>query len=118
MAPLLAAFRGELRRGPRTLWGLATDEVVEGLWYAAGLLGQEARALAELAALLPEGADSAPFVGAAAFRTTAFRTAAFRTAGASRPAGPPTPVRTRVSCCLYYTVRPADPCVGCPRSCG
>ncbi|WP_329563114.1 (2Fe-2S)-binding protein [Kitasatospora sp. NBC_01266] len=74
---------------------------------AAGLLGQETRALAALAALLPEDADNAPFGGAAAFRL----------ARPSRPAGPPTPLRTRVSCCLYYTVRPGEPCAGCPRAC-
>ncbi|MCX4749817.1 (2Fe-2S)-binding protein [Kitasatospora sp. NBC_01287] len=105
LAPLLAAFRTELRRGPRTLWGLATDELVEGLWYAAGLLGEEERAVAALAALLPEGADNAPFGGAAAFRTT----------GPDRQGAAPAPARTRVSCCLYYTLRPAELCAGCPR---
>lgn len=121
--PLLTAFRPLLRRGPRTLWGLVTDELVEGLWYAAGLLGEEARAVTALTALLPEppaeatgatdagGADridTAPFTGAAAFRLAAPR----------QPGVAAAPTRTRVSCCLYYTVRPADLCPGCPRTCG
>ncbi|MFE0461881.1 (2Fe-2S)-binding protein [Kitasatospora sp. NPDC058965] len=97
LAPLLAAFRPQLRRGPRTLWGLATDELVESLWYAAGLLGLGPRAVADLEALLPGG--TAPFTGGAGFR---------------RADGQP--ARTRVSCCLFYTVRPAEACAGCPRT--
>lgn len=118
LGPLLTALRPLLRRGPRTLWGLVTDELVEGLWYAAGLLGEEARAVAALTALLPEapaegatpaeGADGAPFTGAAAFRLTA----------PQHPGGTALPTRTRVSCCLYYTLRPENLCTGCPRACG
>jgi hypothetical protein len=75
LAPVLAAFRPRVRRGPRTLWGMVTDDVVEGLWY----LG-------------------APFVGSAGFRhEDAMRT------------------RTRTTCCLFYTVRPEEPCFTCPR---
>ncbi|MCC9310452.1 iron-sulfur protein [Kitasatospora sp. RB6PN24] len=96
LGPLFRAFGPELRRGPRTLWGLATDELVEGLWFAAGLLGEEARAVAALSELLP----AEPFTGAADFRAdgTGLR-------------------RTRVSCCLFYTLRPDQPCAGCPRTC-
>ncbi|WP_280722976.1 (2Fe-2S)-binding protein [Kitasatospora sp. MAA4] len=97
LGPVLDAFRPALRRGPRTLWGLATDELVEGLWYAGGLLGEERRAVRALAGLLPGG--TAPFTGGADFH----------------PPQPPT-ARTRVSCCLHYTVRPAETCFGCPRS--
>ncbi|WP_431677909.1 (2Fe-2S)-binding protein [Kitasatospora sp. KL5] len=97
MAPLVAAFRPRLRRGPRTLWGTATDDVVEGLWYLAGLLGEEDRAAAELTALLP-GDGPAPFVGGAAFRLS----------GGIR-------TRTRATCCLFYTVRPNEACFTCPR---
>ncbi|GAA1238570.1 (2Fe-2S)-binding protein [Kitasatospora nipponensis] len=105
LAPVLAAFRRELRRGPRTLWGLATDELAEGLWFAAGLLGVEERAVVELAALLPGG--TAPFTGAAAFHG----------AGGAPPRRAAARGRSRVSCCLYYTVRPTDACAGCPRTC-
>jgi hypothetical protein len=97
LGPLFAAFGPELRRGPGALWGLATDELVEGLWYAAGLLGEEARAVAALTRLLP----AEPFVGAAAFRTDG-----------------PALRRSRVSCCLFYTLRPDLPCTGCPRRAG
>ncbi|MGF1432094.1 (2Fe-2S)-binding protein [Kitasatospora sp. LaBMicrA B282] len=105
LEPVQAAFRPDLRRGPRTLWGLATDEVVEGLWYAAVLLGEEARAVAALTELLPEDGGAAPF-GAAGFRLR-------------RPSGTgaaPTPARTRASCCLFYTLQPAELCAGCPRT--
>jgi len=99
LAPVLEAFRPRVRRGPRTLWALVTDDVVDGLWYLSTLLDQEPRAVAELTALLPGDASSAPFVGAPGFREEdGHRT------------------RTRVSCCLFYTVRPAEPCFSCPRN--
>lgn len=104
LEPLLTAFRPLLRRGPRTLWGMATDEVVEGLWYAGSLLGEEDRAAAELTALLP--GSTLPYAGAAGFR--------WLDQGPGRAA---MRTRTRVSCCLYYTVRPAEVCFNCPRSC-
>ncbi|MFF0295831.1 iron-sulfur protein [Kitasatospora sp. NPDC004614] len=99
LAPVLHAFRPRVRRGPRTLWALATDDVVDGLWYLATLLGEEPRAVAELTALLTADASSAPFVGPPGFREE----------GGHR-------TRTRVGCCLFYTVRPAEPCFSCPRS--
>ncbi|WP_055590354.1 (2Fe-2S)-binding protein [Peterkaempfera griseoplana] len=104
LEPLLAAFRPRLRRGPRTLWGMATDEVVEGLWYVGGLLGEEQRAAAELDLLLP--GSTAPFAGGAGFRMLD-----------QGPDRAPMRTRTRVTCCLYYTVRPAEVCFNCPRSC-
>ncbi|MFE6053338.1 (2Fe-2S)-binding protein [Kitasatospora sp. NPDC056446] len=63
LAPVLAAFGPEARRGPRVLWAMATDAVVEGLCFAGGLLGEADRARAELSALLapgPPGASGAP----------------------------------------------------------
>ncbi|MEW2408965.1 (2Fe-2S)-binding protein [Streptomyces griseoviridis] len=103
LEPVLAAFGPKMRRRGRALWGMATDEVVEGLWYVAGLLGEEARATAELKRLLP-GA-TLPFVGSAAFRELA------------TPTGRRLPTRDRASCCLFYTLRPEDTCVTCPRTC-
>jgi hypothetical protein len=44
-------------------------------------------------------------VGAAGFREL------------SGPAGEPLPTRDRASCCLFYTLRPEDTCVTCPRTC-
>ncbi|MFI5975317.1 (2Fe-2S)-binding protein [Streptomyces sp. NPDC051452] len=103
--PVLAAFGPRMRRRGRALWGMATDEMVEGLWYVAGLLGatEEARAVQELERLLP-GATR-PYVGSAAFRVL------------TGPDGEPLPTRDRASCCMFYTVRPADTCATCPRTC-
>ncbi|MFJ9521228.1 (2Fe-2S)-binding protein [Kitasatospora sp. NPDC101801] len=99
---MLAAFRPLVRRGPRTLWGIVTDDVIEGLWFLGGLLGEEDRAAAEASELLP-GPSDAPFVGGADFRPVA--------------SGEATRTRTRVSCCLFYTVRPDEFCRTCPRAC-
>ncbi|MFE2170864.1 (2Fe-2S)-binding protein [Streptomyces sp. NPDC059447] len=104
LGPLLEGFGPRMRRGRRALWGLVTDEVVEGLWYVASLLGpgEERRAMAELEALLPGGTD--PYTGGAGFRTL------------SGPAGEELPTRDRVGCCFFYTIRPDDTCVTCPRT--
>ncbi|MET9366550.1 (2Fe-2S)-binding protein [Streptomyces griseoflavus] len=105
LEPVLTGFGPRMRRRGRALWGMATDEIVESLWYVAQLLGEEERGLRELELLLP-GATK-PYVGAAAFR---------------RPAGPGAQreraTRDRVSCCMFYTLRPADICATCPRTCG
>ncbi|MFI9256589.1 (2Fe-2S)-binding protein [Streptomyces sioyaensis] len=103
LAPVLAGFAARTRRGPRALWGLASDELVEGLWYLGHLLGEEPRAVAALKQLLP--GSTAPYVGAAGFRTL------------TGPAGESLPTRDRASCCMYYTLRPEDTCVTCPRTC-
>ncbi|MFF3246973.1 (2Fe-2S)-binding protein [Streptomyces sp. NPDC002870] len=103
IGPVLDGFGPRMRRGKRALWGMATDEIVEGLWYVAHLLGEEQRAVAELDQLLP-GATK-PYVGTAGFRELA------------GPAGEPLPTRDRASCCLFYTLRPDETCVTCPRTC-
>ncbi|MFW6692476.1 (2Fe-2S)-binding protein [Streptomyces sp. MAR4 CNX-425] len=110
LEPVLAAFGPRMRRGPRALWGMATDEIVEGLWYLGSLLGEEERAMAETGLLLPgngagTGPATAPYRGGAAFRTL------------TGPAGEPLATRDRASCCMYYTLRPEDTCVTCPRTC-
>ncbi|GGJ33992.1 (2Fe-2S)-binding protein [Streptomyces brasiliensis] len=104
LEPVLAAFGPRMRRRGRALWGTATDEVVEGLWYIASLLGadEERRALRELELLLP-GATG-PYAGRAAFRVV------------TGPGGEPAATRDRVSCCMFYTVRPQDICPTCPRN--
>lgn len=106
LGPVLAAFRPRVRRGPRALWSMATDEIAEGLWHLGLLFGEEERAVADLAALLP--GRTPPFAGTAGFRPGAV-------AGADP--GAPGFTRTRQSCCLYYTVRPAEMCGTCPRTC-
>jgi hypothetical protein len=97
LAPVLSAFAPHVRRGPRTLWRNATDEIAEGLWYIARLLGEEDRAVAELGALLPAGAR-------------------FRPPAAAATRAPDGPSRTRLTCCLFYTVSPSGTCAGCPRT--
>jgi hypothetical protein len=103
LAPVLEGFRPRMRRGPRALWGMVTDEIVEGLWYVGHLLGEERRAMTELERLLP--GSTAPYVGGSAFREL------------TGPNGEALPTRDRASCCLFYTLRPEDTCVTCPRTC-
>ncbi|MGW1591062.1 (2Fe-2S)-binding protein [Streptomyces sp. NPDC002386] len=103
LEPVLDAFGPRMRRRGRALWGMATDEIVEGLWYVAHLLGadEERRAVRELELLLP-GATR-PYAGSAAFRVL------------TGPDGEPLATRDRASCCMFYTVRPEDTCATCPR---
>ncbi|WP_405683484.1 (2Fe-2S)-binding protein [Streptomyces sp. NBC_00057] len=103
IGPVLDGFGPRMRRGRRALWGMATDEVVEGLWYIAHLLGEERRAMTELEALLP--GTTKPYVGSAGFREL------------TGPNGESLHTRDRASCCLFYTLRPEDTCVTCPRTC-
>ncbi|WP_269856464.1 iron-sulfur protein [Streptomyces sp. RPT161] len=98
VGPLLDAFRARTRRGPHALWGMVCDEITEGLWHVARLLGEEDRAVAELDALLPGGTP--PYPGGAGFRALSRRH-----------------TRDRLTCCLFYTLRPENPCVTCPRTC-
>ncbi|MFJ2111805.1 MULTISPECIES: (2Fe-2S)-binding protein [unclassified Streptomyces] len=103
LEPILDGFAPRMRRGKRALWGMATDEIAEGLWYIAHLLGEERFAMAELEKLLPGAVE--PYVGTAGFREL------------TGPNGETLPTRDRASCCLFYTLRPADTCVTCPRTC-
>ncbi|MFC5661872.1 iron-sulfur protein [Kitasatospora misakiensis] len=118
LTPVLAAFRPEARRGPRTLWAMATDAVVEGLWYVGGLLGEEERARRELAALFAPGAAGAsgspdPRAARPAPECAPFTPGAGFTAPASGIPGRSD--RCRASCCLVYTARAEAICAGCPR---
>ncbi|MGV9313263.1 (2Fe-2S)-binding protein [Streptomyces sp. NPDC003691] len=101
--PLLDGFGPRMRRGRRALWGMVTDEIVEGLWYVGQALGEGRRAMTELQELLPGTVK--PYVGTPGFRLL------------SGPAGEQLPTRDRASCCLFYTLRPDDTCVTCPRTC-
>ncbi|GAA3932681.1 (2Fe-2S)-binding protein [Streptomyces gulbargensis] len=103
---VLDGFRPRMRRGSRALWGMATDEIVEGLWYIAALLGEEERGKAELELLLPGTAK--PYVGGAGFRELP---------GTAGPGGAPHTTRDRAACCFFYTLRPEDTCLTCPRTC-
>ncbi|MEE1941061.1 (2Fe-2S)-binding protein [Streptomyces sp. TRM 70361] len=103
LAPVLDAFRPRMRRGPRALWGMATDEITEGLWYVGHLLGEEPRARAEAELLLPGSVT--PYAQGAGFREL------------TGPDGERFPTRDRASCCLFYTLRPEDTCATCPRTC-
>jgi hypothetical protein len=103
MEPVLAGFGPRMRRRGRALWGMATDEIVESLWYVAGLFGEQPRAVRELEALLP--GTTKPYVGTAGFREL------------TGPGGESLPTRDRVSCCMYYTLDAMDACPTCPRTC-
>ncbi|MFJ3586884.1 (2Fe-2S)-binding protein [Streptomyces sp. NPDC090127] len=103
---ILAGFGPRMRRGKRALWGMATDEIVEGLWYISALLGEEERGMAELELLMPGTAK--PYAGAASFRALP---------GAEEPDGTPRATRDRATCCFFYTLRPEDTCLTCPRTC-
>ncbi|EDY53047.1 conserved hypothetical protein [Streptomyces clavuligerus] len=100
--PLLDGFGSRMRRGRRALWGMATDDLIEGLWYIGTLLGEEARAIEELERLLPGTVK--PFVGKPGFREL------------TGPQGQCLPTRDRATCCFFYTLRPDDTCVTCPRT--
>ncbi|MEH0639028.1 (2Fe-2S)-binding protein [Streptomyces bottropensis] len=103
MGPVLDAMGPYVRRGSRALWGLVSDDLVSGLWYLGRARGDEAAGVRAASAVLPTA--HAPFPGGADFRS-------LRTSD-----GRDHPTRTRVGCCLYYTIRPAGACSTCPRTC-
>ncbi|KQX55730.1 MULTISPECIES: (2Fe-2S)-binding protein [unclassified Streptomyces] len=106
---VLDGFGPRMRRGRRALWGMATDEIVEGLWYIGALLGEEPRAMAELDLLMPGTAKPyKPYAGSAGFRELT---------GSQGPDGTPRATRDRATCCFFYTLRPEDTCLTCPRTC-
>ena len=111
-ASVLSGFGPRMKRGRRALWGMATDEIVEGLWYIGALLGEEERAMAELELLMPGTTATRkphkPYAGSAGFRELA---------GSEGPDGTPRATRDRVTCCFFYTLRPDDTCLTCPRTC-
>lgn len=101
--PLVAAIGPRLRRGPRSLWGMVADDLVSGIWYLGRMLDQEDRAVQAATELLPTGIP--PFPGGADFRRLAGRD------------GQRYQNRTRLSCCMYYTLSTAQACLTCPRTC-
>ncbi|WP_329232048.1 (2Fe-2S)-binding protein [Streptomyces canus] len=105
MEPLLAAFGPRMRRRGRALWGMVTDEIVEGIWYVAELLGEHEKRRAEHALELLLPGTTKPYAGSPAFRVL------------TGPGGRPLATRDRISCCMYYTLDPDGTCVTCPRTC-
>ncbi|MER6162744.1 (2Fe-2S)-binding protein [Streptomyces sp. NPDC001868] len=103
MGPVLEAFGPYVRRGSRALWGLVSDDLVSGLWYLGRMRGDEAAGVRAASAVLPTA--HAPFPGGADFRSL------------HTSDGREHPTRTRMGCCLYYTIRPAEACSTCPRTC-
>ncbi|MFE6128050.1 (2Fe-2S)-binding protein [Streptomyces sp. NPDC056437] len=103
VGPLLTAIAPRIRRGPRALWGMVGDDLVSGIWYLGRSAGDEERGVREAGQLLP--GPVAPYLGGADFRRLTDRD------GRSHP------TRTRLGCCLYYTIRPAEACGTCPRTC-
>ncbi|GAB3121344.1 (2Fe-2S)-binding protein [Streptomyces calidiresistens] len=102
-APLLTTFGPLMRRRERALWGMASDELTESLTYLGGLFGEEERARREIELLLP--GSTAPYTGGAGFRELTDARGRRHT------------TRDRISCCLFYTIRPEDTCLTCPRTC-
>ncbi|NEA67372.1 (2Fe-2S)-binding protein [Streptomyces sp. SID12488] len=105
LEPLLGGFGPRMRRRGRALWGVVTDDVVEGLHYIGQVVGEADRARRELELLLPGSGPTRPFVGSAGFRDT------------TGPDSAAPPTRDRASCCFFYTIRPAEMCDNCPRTC-
>ncbi|MFD7256878.1 (2Fe-2S)-binding protein [Streptomyces sp. NPDC059874] len=101
--PLLAAIGPRVRRRDRALWGMVADDLVSGIWYLGRALGQEDHAVREATELLPTAI--APFPGGADFRRLADREGHLH------------PTRTRLGCCMYYTLDSARACATCPRTC-
>ncbi|MBT2451378.1 (2Fe-2S)-binding protein [Streptomyces sp. ISL-43] len=101
--PLLAAIGPRVRRRDRALWGMVADDLVSGIWHLGRVLGQEDRAVREATELLPTAI--APFPGGADFRRLADRSGQLH------------PTRTRLGCCMYYTLDAARSCATCPRTC-
>ncbi|MBB1243723.1 (2Fe-2S)-binding protein [Streptomyces durbertensis] len=124
LGPVLEAFGPLLRRGPRGLWALATDELAEGLAHLGGLLGDRPAGARAANSLLP--GDTPPYAGAAGYRlppaeapadTPADTPAGVTAAGESGACeASADPARVRASCCLYYTLTPDRLCAGCPRA--
>ncbi|MDJ1132127.1 (2Fe-2S)-binding protein [Streptomyces iconiensis] len=103
VGPLLTAIGPRVRRGARALWGMVADDLVSGIWYLGRTLGEEERAVSAAAQLLPAAAP--PFPGGAGFRELAG-------SGGRRYR-----TRTRLGCCMYYTLDAAEACLTCPRTC-
>ncbi|MGA5195686.1 (2Fe-2S)-binding protein [Streptomyces exfoliatus] len=102
--PLLAAIGPIARRGPRALWGMVADDLISGIWYLGRALDQEERSVRAATELLPT--EIPPFSGGAGFRRLTGR------------GGRRYPTRTRLGCCLYYTLAPeGQACLTCPRTC-
>ncbi|MFP1625004.1 iron-sulfur protein [Streptomyces sp. 5K101] len=101
--PLLTAIGPSVRRGPRALWGMVADDLLSGVWYLGRMLDQEERAVRAATELLPTAIP--PFPGGADFRRLTGRD------------GRRYPTRTRLGCCLYYTIDPDRACLTCPRTC-
>jgi len=100
--PLVEALGEHLRRGPRAAWGLVTDDLLSGIWYAARMFGVEAAGVRAATRLLPSA--TGPFPGGACFRQLLSADGALHT------------TRTRLTCCLHYRLA-GQACVTCPRTC-
>ncbi|QOV40640.1 (2Fe-2S)-binding protein [Streptomyces ferrugineus] len=103
MGPLLDAIGPIARRRSRALWGMVCDDLVSGIWYLGRMLGREDEAVRAAGRLLP--GPVAPYPSGADFRHL------------TTDDGRRHPTRTRAGCCMYYTIRPAEACATCPRTC-
>ena len=103
LEPVLGGFGPRTRRRGRALWGLATDEIVEGLWHVARLFGEEPGAGASWSCCCP----------ARPGRTSARRRSATWPAP---PAGRCPPATGRAAACSTRWT-PRTPAPTCPRTC-
>ncbi len=103
VGPLLDGFGPRMRRRSRALWSVATTRSSRRCGTSRTSSATSAAPTTELELLLP-GATK-PYVGTAGFREL------------TGPDGQTLPTRDRASCCMFYTLRPEDACVTCPRTC-
>ncbi|MGW6731245.1 (2Fe-2S)-binding protein [Streptomyces sp. NPDC055013] len=103
MGTLLDAIGPVTRRRSRALWGMVADDLVSGIWYLGRTLGREDDAVEAATRLLPTAVT--PYPDGADFRHL------------TADDGSRHPTRTRTGCCMYYTIRPAEACGTCPRTC-
>jgi len=102
LRPLLAAIGPVTRRRARSLWGMAADDLVSGIWYLGRMLGREADAVRAATDVLPIAVP--PYPAGADFRHLVDADGRRHT------------TRTRAGCCMFYAIRPTEACVTCPRT--
>src|SRR5690606_18967007 len=94
-------FAPYTRRTRATLWGMAGDDLISGLWHLGRARGREFDATYRATRLLPGPVP--PFPAGAAFREL------------TAPDGRTMLTRTRAGCGLSYALPGGTACETCPR---